>query len=1054
MNDSQFDLKSAVMRQLSLALVLLVALGSAISPVAAQMTSDNIYFVPYPEDEILSTLLTIQPSSNPACSATQPADPITSILGVSVLIEGTIVVYDHSEPDTTTATPQPRTYEPDISAPTRTGENANTEIWGDADCSNGFNPNLASCTPGVDDANDFFAAGTYIQLSNTVVSTEQDWGGPTGGPHLYDAADKMGSDKPLSITRITWASGSNTLFGGGHEVYDTSQYGLLYDFPVGEDLGGEFEYTGASIMAAEDGTLIDVDLNGNGILTDPGDQDDFLLDQGESYQINGGIQSNGRITAGKPVQVDLIVGAICGNFRSRFITLFPVDGWSDRYYTPVDTPFANLDGGAVTSTLVFLFNPSDTSAITVQVRRTDGAGGIDTTDTVNVPANSSVSYAMPARTVAALTGTGASFSSDGNPFYAVSTVGTAHDWGFTLVPEGFLSQQTFVGTGLGKDPTSATVQNGSPVWLTASRLDRMIPDGGKIDVCVDYNGDNAGPLTFGTRNYDVDIAFDIFQNYKVFDPDGDQSSLLAFICDTDVGDANQAVIAAAWGEDAESASNGSPGLDMGTGVPNVKNLLTDKTSAFLIDNNMDGLANVGDIIEYTIDITNNGFVPISTLDILVQVQDNIPPDMMYVPNTTCYFDDSTAGPGPTPPLNLANCTTGDPLVWDQVPDDPGPSSPFPLDMDSPGMGVLLSDVTNDPVSVNETVTFRYQARVITVPFAPDQICNIATSSRDAEQTDDINCLDGGPTSISGIVESDTTGDTIGDTPLAGVVVQLFTDPNGDGDPSDGVLVSSTTTAADGSYLFDNLVVSAAGDDFVVVEVDPANHTSVSDVDASPNDGYVAPSLPVDDAANISITYSLITVHVKNGESDSENNFVDSPTARITGLVWLDEDQDGINDIEEGGLTNITVELQDGVCTPLPGPGEDCPTVITDQFGNYVFDDVPPGNYSIVVDPTTLPPNLSNTAGPFGLTSRPVALSPGQESSNQNFGYIANPGTGIIGDRVWSDANGNGIQDAGEAGIAGVTVELFDGSGVSQGTTTTDSDGDYFFTNVPFGDDYT
>src|SRR5262249_28744699 len=32
---------------------------------------------------------------------------------------------------------------------------------------------------------------------------------------------------------------------------------------------------------------------------------------------------------------------------------------------------------------------------------------------------------------------------------------------------------------------------------------------------------------------------------------------------------------------------------------------------------------------------------------------------------------------------------------------------------------------------------------------------------------------------------------------------------------------------------------------------------------------------------------------------------------------------------------------------------------------------------------------------------------------------------IIGDRVWNDANNNGIQDAGEQGLANVTVKLFD-----------------------------
>ncbi len=53
----------------------------------------------------------------------------------------------------------------------------------------------------------------------------------------------------------------------------------------------------------------------------------------------------------------------------------------------------------------------------------------------------------------------------------------------------------------------------------------------------------------------------------------------------------------------------------------------------------------------------------------------------------------------------------------------------------------------------------------------------------------------------------------------------------------------------------------------------------------------------------------------------------------------------------------------------------------------------------------------------------------------------------IGNRVWQDTNGNGIQDAGEPGIANVTVTLFDvTAGRTVGTTTTDANGDYDFNN--------
>jgi hypothetical protein len=51
----------------------------------------------------------------------------------------------------------------------------------------------------------------------------------------------------------------------------------------------------------------------------------------------------------------------------------------------------------------------------------------------------------------------------------------------------------------------------------------------------------------------------------------------------------------------------------------------------------------------------------------------------------------------------------------------------------------------------------------------------------------------------------------------------------------------------------------------------------------------------------------------------------------------------------------------------------------------------------------------------------------------------------IGNRVWTDANSNGIQDAGEAGIDGITVELYEGTTLV-GTTTTANGGQWYFNN--------
>ncbi|MEV7170478.1 SdrD B-like domain-containing protein [Streptomyces sp. NPDC093224] len=50
----------------------------------------------------------------------------------------------------------------------------------------------------------------------------------------------------------------------------------------------------------------------------------------------------------------------------------------------------------------------------------------------------------------------------------------------------------------------------------------------------------------------------------------------------------------------------------------------------------------------------------------------------------------------------------------------------------------------------------------------------------------------------------------------------------------------------------------------------------------------------------------------------------------------------------------------------------------------------------------------------------------------------------IGNRVWFDTNGNGIQDPSEPPAPGVTVSLYDSAGTKVGTTTTSARGEYYF----------
>lgn len=59
----------------------------------------------------------------------------------------------------------------------------------------------------------------------------------------------------------------------------------------------------------------------------------------------------------------------------------------------------------------------------------------------------------------------------------------------------------------------------------------------------------------------------------------------------------------------------------------------------------------------------------------------------------------------------------------------------------------------------------------------------------------------------------------------------------------------------------------------------------------------------------------------------------------------------------------------------------------------------------------------------------------------------------VGDRVWRDDNGNGIQDPGEPGLPGVVVRLFDAAFRPAAEALTDTQGRYRFSGLTYGENY-
>ncbi|MCK5922949.1 MAG: carboxypeptidase regulatory-like domain-containing protein, partial [Methylococcales bacterium] len=163
-------------------------------------------------------------------------------------------------------------------------------------------------------------------------------------------------------------------------------------------------------------------------------------------------------------------------------------------------------------------------------------------------------------------------------------------------------------------------------------------------------------------------------------------------------------------------------------------------------------------------------------------------------------------------------------------------------------------------------------------------------------------------------------------------------------------------------------------------------------------------------------------------------------ASIGDRIWIDLDGDGIQDADEDPITNVRVVLldQDGV---------EIDSTQTVEDGRYLFDELPPGTYSVVVDTSTLPDGLVQTYdedGTLNDNSGPIDLASGEDHDTADFGYQFN---GVIGDTIWVDQNQDGIIDGGEGRIADVPVALYEGSTLIA-TTTTDSNGKYLFTDLP------
>ena len=259
------------------------------------------------------------------------------------------------------------------------------------------------------------------------------------------------------------------------------------------------------------------------------------------------------------------------------------------------------------------------------------------------------------------------------------------------------------------------------------------------------------------------------------------------------------------------------------------------------------------------------------------------------------------------------------------------------------------------------------------------------------------------------------GDTEGR--YSGVTVQLL--------DKDGKVIATTTTDKDGKYSFEHLP-----DGTYSVKV-------VKDGVLTDTDQTGDPDNKLDNASE-----PITLDEKKPTKGDVDFGYV--PNNTIKGTVYRDDNRDKTINGDEPGLERVSVQL-------LDENGKVLQTLDTDADGNYAFQHLPDGKYTVKVVRSSSIKDYDQTEDPDATVDDTSAVyTMGPENSLQekvNFGYV--PDYSIAG-RVYRDSDKSGSYTDGEETFSGVTVDLLDKGGNVVATTTTDKDGNYSFEKLPAG----
>ena len=254
-----------------------------------------------------------------------------------------------------------------------------------------------------------------------------------------------------------------------------------------------------------------------------------------------------------------------------------------------------------------------------------------------------------------------------------------------------------------------------------------------------------------------------------------------------------------------------------------------------------------------------------------------------------------------------------------------------------------------------------------------------------------------------------------------------------------VAAPAIASPADASEITPTPTISGTSDPGVFVEVFSGTTslgTSISDSSGSWSLSITAP---------LSAGPHTLTATATDGfgnsseESRGVSVTVVDRLGAVSGTVFADADGDGTQDAGDAGISTAVYAI------PYASPNTVLQTA-TDADGQYSFAGLVPGSYLVQI---TVPQGHTLSPG-HDYFSRPVVPAGSPVTVNFALQKVDAASASSVSGVVFSDADGDGTQDAGEPGVEGVTVFSIGLLTAEINQAATDADGQYSFAGLAPG----